>query len=160
MSDTGIDWDELDRRHKIGDVQYQVVETMKAGTRAARALDHPLDRFHNNGTVPATSYDAGMKLYRDYLAAQLSPALPSYDGTPAPATYFSRSVTDRQMEASRRYEEAILAVGPRQSLVLTNIVICELTLEQHGMLVRQSRYLVLKNLNVALMALADHYKMR
>lgn len=155
----GIDWDELDRRHKAGDVEYQIIETIKAGTRAARCLQHPLDRYLARETIEQRQYDAGMILYKDWTMAQMAPSLPSYDGTPAPEGYNSRSINDTQLDASRAYTQALIQVGKRASLVLTDIVLCELTAEQHGARVGQTRLQAIGSLKLALDMLADHHKL-
>lgn len=155
----GIDWTELDRRHANGDVDYQIVETIKAGTRAARALSHPLDRYLANETISQRQYDAGFKLYYNYTRAQIKSSYSSLDGTPAPTTYFGRSVTDKQLEARDAYTRALLKVGVRLSITITDIVLHEMTLEQHAGRLECHRRTAKRRFLLALNKLADYYRL-
>ena len=161
----GIDWTELNRRHANGDVDYQIVQTLREGTKhtlgpnAARALSHPLDRYRHNKTITQRQYDAGFKLYYDYTKAQIRSSYSSLDGSPAPTTYFSRSVTDRQLDAHTAYTQALLGVGPRLSITLTDIVLHEMTLEQHAGRLECSTRTAKRRLKLALNNLAAYYRL-
>lgn len=157
MTDEAIDWAELSRRHANGDIEYQIVETIKAGTRAARALSHPLDRYLANGSIDQRQYDAGFQLYKDWQFSQIRSSYAAMDGTPAPTSYFGRSVTDRQLEARDAHQNALLAVGHRLSLSLTDIIINEMTLEQHAGRLECSTRTAKRRFKLALDSLADHY---
>lgn len=160
MTDAGIDWKERNRQHALGIAEFQKVETIQAGVHRALVLDHPLDRYLANESIDSRQYDAGFKLYHDYILSMMSPSLPSYDGTPAPVTYFSRSVTDRQLTARDAYTKALLAVGQRLSLSLEDIILQEMTLEQHARRLKRSERTAKRRFKKALDGLADYYKLR
>ena len=157
--ESAIDWAELTRRHADGDHDYIVTETIRAGVKVARSLQHPLIRYHASDTINGRQYDAGMKLLEDFTASKGLYSSMQYDGTPIPQSFSSGGVSDRMIEASKAYDNALRAVGVRASLVLTDIVIAEATLEWHGARVKQSRMEAMGSLKMVLDMLGDHYKM-
>lgn len=156
----GIDWEELNRRFHEGDgVEYLVLETMKAGSKAARCLSHPLDRYLNASTITHRQYDAGLRLYEDYTISQVRHSGSNYDGTPPPESFGPSAITDMQLDASRRYTDALRQVGRRASVVLVEIVLAENSAESSGRRLKQTRFQIVGALKLALDMLADHYKL-
>ena len=157
--DEGIDFAELARQHAMGNVDFQIIETRKAGVKAIRVNSHPLDRFYQNGSIDRRQYDSGLQLYKDYTFAQIRSSYSSFDGSAAPTSFTARDVTERQMAARDAYTQALLAVGPRLSASLSDIVLREYTLEQHAGRLRQSPRTAKRALLLALDSLGDFYRM-
>ena len=132
---------------------------VKSGVKVARSLQSPLIRYHTADTITGRQYDAGMKLLEDFTASKGLYSSMQYDGTPIPQSFTSGGVSDRQLDASKAYADALKQVGVRISLTLTDIIINELTAEQHGKRVGQTRLQAMGSLQMALDVLGDHYRM-
>lgn len=164
----GVDWVELDRRRKQGLADYEAVEVLKEGedadkaasyTRTARSLPHTLDGYLSRSTITQRQYDAGFRLYEDYRLAQGGHSMSNFDGTPPPQSYESRSINDVQLDASKRYTEALRQVGRQAGKVLVDIVIDENTAEQTAERLGYTRIQIVGALKLALDMLSDVYKL-
>ena len=155
-----INWKELDRRHRDADISYQIVETIRAGTRAARAYTHCLERYGKNKWITRRQEEAGMRLYNDFVISQVQPSASKWDGMPIPDSVgSSRSITDRQLDASRRYTKALLSLPMRASVILSDVIICEMTIEQAGNKFGLSRKEAMGALKISLDMLGDYWRL-
>lgn len=100
-----------------------------------------------------------MRLYNDFVISQVQPSASKYDGMPVSDSFGSRSVTDRQLDASRRYTKALQTLPMRASVILSDIIICELTIEQAGVKFGLSRKEAMGALKISLDMLGDYWRL-
>ena len=120
----GIDWQEMERRQKTGTQDISPIETRKAGVKAARAAQHQIDTYRNRGIITATQHDSAWRLLDDYRKATESPTTP-LDGSPHSGSQNAAGRTDAQLDAGKRYKQAIQTVGFHQARILDAAIINE-----------------------------------
>jgi hypothetical protein len=108
------------------------MEPVSVGTRPRRsvtvnAAESPLGWLLARGLVTRRQYDAGERLRADWERAQLSPRVTmSWDAAPVArgrgGSATAHDLSGAQIDAKRRFDDAIAAAGPGLSDILWRIV--------------------------------------
>lgn len=145
-------------------------KTRGGAARAARSVtvnlaESPLGWLKARGLVSGRQYDAGERLRADWERAQLSPAVTMrWDAPPngrvARGAPMASDPLTAQIEAKRRFEAAVSAVGPGLTDILWRVVCAGEGMRDAeqalGWPARAGKLV----LCLALDRLADHYRMR
>ncbi len=134
-----------------------------AAARRRPAARLPLDRYVRRGEISADQHRAGLRLWRDYLAARERPV---GSGDPARLKVAgTRRMADisARLDARTRCRAALAAAGPVLAPVLLHVVCLEESAghwaETTGRPPRRAQTEGLVTLRLALDALAIHYGM-
>lgn len=91
------------------------------------AAESPLGWLFSRGLLDQRQYDAGERLRSDWERAQLAPRVTmAWDAAPVSrsrgGSIFGPDLTDSQLDAKRRFEEAVASAGPGLADILWRIV--------------------------------------
>ncbi len=115
-----------------------------------------LDRLYRRGLIAATYWTAGKDLYRDFFGSGMSPQI-----TMRFKDYVSgggqRSHSERQVEAKRRFDAAMRAVGSELNDLLFDVVCMDKTLGECELMRRWRPTTALAVLTIGLGQLREHY---
>lgn len=113
-------------------VEQQVEDGGKVTTKVRRSVtvnqvESPLGWLYRHGHLDRRQFDAGEQLRTDWERANLSPCVTMrWEAAPGLARGQARgaepSLTERQVSAKERFEEALGAAGPGMSDILWRIV--------------------------------------
>lgn len=115
-------------------VERSVDDEQASGTRArarrsvtVNELESPLGWLKSRGHLTCRQFDAGEQLRLDWEQGQLAPSV-TMRWDPSPVSHGARgpgtglSLSERQLAAKQRFEEAVIAAGPGLSDILWRIV--------------------------------------
>lgn len=134
------------------------VETMQAGVRHGKAVEHALDRYQARGQITSRQAEAGQRFRQDWETAQHGGiSVPQYDGTPLPSSFSSRSPSERIVSAATNYRRTRDAMPQAVREVLVIIACHGVTAGTYAEWNGADRKDVMGRLRLALDVLADYY---
>ena len=145
---------DLEARRAKGDV-VELEETIEAGVRRARVRNQTImDRYLLREQVSRRQYDAGQRLYAVWRASGRASLTISNYGL---RIIGSAEMTDHQAVLRSDLAEALRAVGPRLSSILTHVCLCDEPAGNWGERHRGKASDGIAVLRLALDSLADYW---